>query len=373
MNPYSLIMAKADPALKDRKSSKDESSKKKKRKHRADVAVEDSQQVVEDSQQKWVMDLEGDPTNAVVNGVEVPSDSEKTPKKESKSKKRKRDKVQDEKKESSKKKKKSKKNTEDDEAPVPVNGVNGEIAHADGVKQNGAILGVHGSNPEDTTNVTSNGDSKPAVDDTDAAPAKKEKKHKKKKSKPDTDSAPNPAQPDDHASGTDDPESKDHRFIVFVGQLPYETTDADISHHFASIHPDQIRHITHKKPSEPTPPADEPTADEPASKNAKRAASAKHAGQSKGYAYLEFSTYDRMRTCLQRYHHSMFSASALAAKNKGKGKKGGDAHPKALSMRRINVELTAGGGGVQRGEAGEVEGEESEIVWAAGEEDTGGG
>lgn len=51
--------------------------------------------------------------------------------------------------------------------------------------------------------------------------------------------------------------------------------------------------------------------------------------KSKGYAFLEFANYDRMKTCLKLFHHSMFDSGV-----------GGE-----RGQRRINVELTAGGGG----------------------------
>jgi nucleolar protein 6 len=52
--------------------------------------------------------------------------------------------------------------------------------------------------------------------------------------------------------------------------------------------------------------------------------------KSKGYAFLEFPSYDRMSTCLQMYHHSVFDDGKSPA-------------------RKINVELTAGGGGGKSG------------------------
>ena len=90
---------------------------------------------------------------------------------------------------------------------------------------------------------------------------------------------------------------KKGRFICFVGQLPFTCTTADIEKHFSTVAPSSIRHMTHKE-----------------------------GGQSKGYAFLEFDNWDRMRTCLKLYHHSEFSD--------GKSK-----------SRKINIELTSGGGG----------------------------
>ena len=49
----------------------------------------------------------------------------------------------------------------------------------------------------------------------------------------------------------------------------------------------------------------------------------------KGFAFLEFENYDRMKTCLKLFHHTEFDSGV-----------GGD-----KGKRKINVELTAGGGG----------------------------
>ena len=98
------------------------------------------------------------------------------------------------------------------------------------------------------------------------------------------------------------------RFIVFVGNLPFNTTDFALKAHFKKLEPYTLRHRT-----------------DPQTK------------KSKGFAFLEFENYDRMKTCLQMYHHSMFDPEdkELGGKGKGTGRGG----------RQINVELTAGGGG----------------------------
>ena len=90
------------------------------------------------------------------------------------------------------------------------------------------------------------------------------------------------------------------RFIVFIGNLPFTATTEGITAHFASIAPTSVRHLT-----------------EPGS------------NKSKGYAFLEFANYDRMKTCLKLFHHSTFDSGV-----------GGE-----RGQRKINVELTAGGGG----------------------------
>lgn len=90
-----------------------------------------------------------------------------------------------------------------------------------------------------------------------------------------------------------------HRFIVFIGNLPFSATTETITKHFASVSPTSVRHITDAKTK-----------------------------KSKGFAFLEFDNYDKMKTCLKLYHHSTFDSGFEKEKK-----------------RKINVELTAGGGG----------------------------
>ncbi|KAF6222927.1 hypothetical protein HO133_000978 [Letharia lupina] len=90
---------------------------------------------------------------------------------------------------------------------------------------------------------------------------------------------------------------KAQRFIVFIGNLPYTATDESVSKHFAKINPKSIRHRKEKDTE-----------------------------KSKGFAFLEFEGYDRMKTCLKLYHQSDFEDGESPA-------------------RKLNVELTAGGGG----------------------------
>ncbi|KAI9706548.1 MAG: hypothetical protein M1836_003555 [Candelina mexicana] len=87
------------------------------------------------------------------------------------------------------------------------------------------------------------------------------------------------------------------KFIVFIGNLPFTATTESVTKHFAKLKPVSVRHRTHKE-----------------------------TGRSKGFAFLEFDGYDRMKTCLKLYHHSDFNDGISPA-------------------RQINVELTAGGGG----------------------------
>src|SRR2546423_1647341 len=101
--------------------------------------------------------------------------------------------------------------------------------------------------------------------------------------------------------------SKPQRFILFVGNLPYSATTSQIESHFSKLAPKSIRHSTDKS-----------------------------TGRSKGFAFLEFSGYDKMKTCLKLYHHSIFESEAS---NKGTDTKHKD---KKKAGRRINVELTDG-------------------------------
>lgn len=81
------------------------------------------------------------------------------------------------------------------------------------------------------------------------------------------------------------------------GNLPYTTTTKALEEHFKKLEPISVRHVTKKE-----------------------------TGKSKGFAFLEFDRFDHMKTCLKLYHHTMFDDGTSPA-------------------RKINVELTAGGGG----------------------------
>lgn len=80
--------------------------------------------------------------------------------------------------------------------------------------------------------------------------------------------------------------------VFTSGNLPYTATDESISKHFVKINPKSIRHRKEKD-----------------------------TGKSKGFAFLEFEGYDRMKTCLKLYHQSNFEDGASSA-------------------RKLNVELT---------------------------------
>ncbi|KID95269.1 RNA binding protein, partial [Metarhizium majus ARSEF 297] len=122
---------------------------------------------------------------------------------------------------------------------------------------------------------------------------KKEKKDKKKKSKDEaapTQETPAPAASND-AEGA--PDAKSSRHIVFVGNLPFTATADSIKAHFASLKPISVRCMKNKDDDKPC----------------------------RGIAFVEFANVWTMRTCLDKFHHTEFEG------------------------RRINVELTAGGGG----------------------------
>ncbi|KAK9442953.1 RNA binding protein [Metarhizium brunneum] len=122
---------------------------------------------------------------------------------------------------------------------------------------------------------------------------KKDKKDKKKNSKDEaapTQETPAPAASND---AEDAPDAKSSRHIVFVGNLPFTATADSIKAHFASLKPISVRCMKNKDDDKPC----------------------------RGIAFVEFANVWTMRTCLDKFHHTEFEG------------------------RRINVELTAGGGG----------------------------
>ncbi|KAI1212522.1 uncharacterized protein F4807DRAFT_339623 [Annulohypoxylon truncatum] len=161
--------------------------------------------------------------------------------------------------------------------------------------------------------------------------SKKEKKDKKDKKKgkksstqpSTTEPAPTPSDPPPTAAGAGASEEEEEeqdttggnqngkksRFIVFVGNLPYSATAAQITAHFSAVHPTSVRLLHDPKTK-----------------------------KSRGVAFVEFARYDHMKTCLKTLHHSTFTCppSTTSAKDK---------RPAAPEERKINVELTAGGGG----------------------------
>ncbi|KAI1825000.1 hypothetical protein F4861DRAFT_538452 [Xylaria intraflava] len=90
------------------------------------------------------------------------------------------------------------------------------------------------------------------------------------------------------------------RYVVFVGNLPYAATQPQITAHFATSHPTGVRLLTDRH-------------------DPRR--------RSRGVAFVEFARPEDLRTALL-LHHSAFKC-------------GGGAE----EQRKINVELSAGGGG----------------------------
>lgn len=157
-----------------------------------------------------------------------------------------------------------------------------------------------------------------ATDAQSAQPAAADKKKSKKSKKEKKPAAEPQAGEGDSEGGADDsgnananagqpPQSKKSaRFIVFVGNLPYSAKVDDIQKHFAAVHPTAVR-LMHEKTNP---------------------------NKSRGIAFVEFAGYDHMKTCLKTLHHSTLTCE-------GRDHRG---RPKT-EERKINVELTAGGGG----------------------------
>ncbi|KAK1255886.1 hypothetical protein MKX07_008145 [Trichoderma sp. CBMAI-0711] len=131
---------------------------------------------------------------------------------------------------------------------------------------------------------------------------KKDKKEKKKENKDESSATKNATQGEDAIDLDSSSAQKAGRNIVFVGNLPYSATAASITAHFASLKPVAVRCLTKK---------DDPKA-------------------CRGIAFVEFATSTHQRTCLDKFHHTMFDD--------------GISPP-----RKINIELTAGGGGKGQG------------------------
>jgi nucleolar protein 6 len=83
-----------------------------------------------------------------------------------------------------------------------------------------------------------------------------------------------------------------------IGNLPYTATKEVIFKHFQALQPTDVR-LLHQR--------DDHT-------------------KSRGIAFLEFARFDHMKTCLKKFHHTEFNDGISP-------------------VRRINVELTVGGGG----------------------------
>lgn len=152
--------------------------------------------------------------------------------------------------------------------------------------------------------------SKPEVTNAEKEAKKKERKERKKKakeeakankelaeSKPET--TTNADEQTTDADAVANPNKielegkKESRHIVFVGNLPFSATQASITAHFSSLSPISVRCLQNKNDKNPC----------------------------KGIAFVEFGRVWHMRTCLDKFHHSMFDDGISPS-------------------RRINVELT---------------------------------
>lgn len=192
--------------------------------------------------------------------------------------------------------------------------------------------------PTDGDHFSSNNDFV-SLDDATPTTADVRTGKKKNKSKASTES------PSKSTSSQTAQATQQHRFILFIGNLPFSTTTDSINHHFRALQPFTVRHMTDKKTK-----------------------------KSRGTAFIEFESYDKMKTCLKLYHHSLFDpdahlhaaaednqtdsaakrtkkpSSTAAATDPDPPPPAKDTKPqwqksKTDKTRRINVELTAGGGG----------------------------
>ncbi|KAF2110088.1 hypothetical protein BDV96DRAFT_584340 [Lophiotrema nucula] len=270
----------------------------------------------------------------VANGSPSPAESPPEVAQDAKDKKRKRKREEagDDVK-SSKKSKKSKK-TEDadtpmEDAPTPVEPTDAKSKKSKKSKKRKAA-GAEDDEATETAKLeepikdtTLDADFIALDDETGAKPSKKTTKDKKKKKdkKSAKEAAPDAKAEEDYstkeakeatveasedapaaeadgeaeANGTEGPKG---RFIVFVGNLPFSVTKEQLENHFEKVAPTAVRLSTEKKTGKP-----------------------------RGFAFIEFDRFDRMETCLKKYQHSVFPDA--------KRKEG----------RKINIELTAGGGG----------------------------
>src|SRR3569833_1404606 len=83
---------------------------------------------------------------------------------------------------------------------------------------------------------------------------------------------------EDGTPGSGEKQKKKHRFIVFIGNLPFTATTESLRAHLAALQPSDIRLLTHLD----------------------------DASKTRGHAFVEFDSYGPMTACLERYHHSEF-------------------------------------------------------------------
>ncbi|KAJ4373966.1 hypothetical protein N0V83_002705 [Neocucurbitaria cava] len=285
--------ADIEEAPKEKKEKKSKSKKSKKADDVTESAPADEVELIHDMK-------------ATENFIGVTDDDEPMPDapEETESKASKKDKKSKKDKDSKKDKKSKKSKTSTESETVST----GEAEEQNGVSEE-AVADTNGA---DTEAKVDKKEKKKSKKDKEAKKAKKEKKSAKSETNGDV---PTEEQPvvetngeaeaeeqnaeEDAEEGETEGEGKKGRFIVFVGNLPYSATKEQIEEHFAKIKPTEIRLRTYK-------------------------------GTNKfmGTCFVEFDRFDRMETCLKKYHHSLFPDG----KKKSEG-------------RKINVELSAGGGG----------------------------
>lgn len=178
---------------------------------------------------------------------------------------------------------------DDDEAAEPkATSEQPAVAEVDSSKTNGSK--TNGSSAEGQADKKQKKKEKNAL----SKEKKKEKKALDKEQKQEKQQEKNASAPREDAIDLDASAAhKPGRNIVFVGNLPYSATAASITAHFASLKPVAVRCLTKK---------DDPKA-------------------CRGIAFVEFGTPAHQRTCLDKFHHSMFEDGISAP-------------------RKINVELT---------------------------------
>lgn len=217
-----------------------------------------------------------------------------------------------------KKEKKHKKQSREEQA-AKLDAVYDEEAAPFGGEDQDQAMDDGDSKPSEKKASKSKPDAPAAVEESaKSEKSKKKKKDKKdKKSTDDSSKSENPAAEAEDAAAADGEEKtteqkqqqgpkKAARFIVFVGNLPYSAKVADIEEHFSAVHPTAVR-LLHEKTNP---------------------------NKSRGIAFVEFAGYDHMKTCLKTLHHSTMTCQ------------GRDYHGQPKDdERKINVELTAGGGG----------------------------
>lgn len=284
---------------KDKKSKKDKEGRRKSRK---EVKAEQAEEL-----NAAAYDVEDRAMEEAVRGE--PEEEEEVTRKDKKEKKSKKEGKED-KKSSSKKDKKEKKEKK---------GKASKSASKSEPSKEEQTSGGDAAADAEAEDLDGEGEKKQPKKDKKAKKAKKEQQEDSNGAERVGDQQTEDAEAADEANAKP---AKDNRFICFIGRstplppgpsrsmqypnfstpttgnLPYTATKADIEAHFSALHPSSVRLLTER---------DNPT-------------------KSRGIAFVEFGHFSHMKTCLAKFHHTEFT----------------DARGQT---RRINVELTAGGGG----------------------------